>query len=164
MDIKQRVANKPLTQEMIFDLIRKKSKNLPVLNGLKVIDSEPLLGFEDHSFDGNKPDHTMSKEAYSRGMPRNSLIISNLDHSEKLNPPVTRMDLDTSPKGMLSFDISMVKNCSSSKKSGPFPVVREERKIAAPEELGSHGNTLKMAGKTAEVDPFLGFKSVFSFL
>lgn len=166
LDMKQRAANDPLTEEMIFDLIRKKSKNFPVLNGLKVMDSDPLLGMEDRSFAENQPNHTTCKGAHSHRMPRNSTILSNLDRVEKLNTSVAmRTSSETPSKGMLSFGISMVKDCSSSPtESGPFPAVKKERKSSAPEELGSHADTLRMAGETAEVDQFLGFKSVFSFL
>ncbi|KAK4781839.1 hypothetical protein SAY86_015941 [Trapa natans] len=159
LDMKQRAQKEHLTEEMAFDLIRKKSKNFPVLNGLKVMDPDPFLAMEDSLYDGNQPHHTMSKEAHSHSLPWNSPIISNLDCLEKQNTSAaTRRSSATSIRGILSFDISMVKN------SGQFPVVKQEQKSSALKEEGNHEDTLRMAGKPAEVNPFLGFKSVFSFL
>lgn len=126
------IASKSVTEETIFDHIRKKSKNYPVLNVKlpKILDSESLPYTNNHSENPLEPSFSAPE------------ISKHTDHgvlSDTIG--VTNMQ---------SFDISMIKGSS----------MEDNRKQKCQPE----SSRLAVTGKTRQVDSFLGFKSVFSFL
>lgn len=132
-------------EETIFDRIRKKFDNHQTTNNLDTLELKPLVSEKNVSslkelsiitMDETRPDH--SSEA-SRTLPTYS------------------------PIQMLSFDISMAKECPRVDNRGAVDMVKNQR--CSPKVLGSHralSSTTSSVRK--EVDPFIGFQSVFSFL
>ncbi|KAB5521093.1 hypothetical protein DKX38_025412 [Salix brachista] len=181
-----------LTQDTIFDHIKKKAQYFPALSGTMQYDS--VVGTKEHSF-GNQPDlciaasHVLNTDkstrdtiiisdsetrtgldAYSRrpGSKATDDKFSRSPHGESGSwsaPPTKVSCINTDPASieMLAFDISMMKHNNrvadsrNSKAHG-------RRKQSSPNGSKRHWCSLEMAGKNREVDSFLGFTSVFSFL
>ncbi|XVF60252.1 hypothetical protein PTKIN_Ptkin08bG0030000 [Pterospermum kingtungense] len=158
---------KALTEETIFDHIRKKSKSFPVLNTPKPIDSEFFIWTEEH-YSENQPgfcDATLgsSKDANPGQFELEPVEVNrdvcgtNAGTKAKsvVSPTVvsTKGGASSSVK-MLSFDISMVKNSKRVAELGGSIELSPKRQCC------SQAST----GKAREVDSFLGFQSVFSFL
>ncbi|KAJ6302004.1 hypothetical protein OIU77_016164 [Salix suchowensis] len=181
-----------LTQDTIFDHIKKKAQYFPALSRTMQFDS--VVGTKEHSF-GNQPDlciaasHVLNTDkstrdtiiisdsetrtgldAYSArpGLKATDDKFSRSPHGESGSwsaPPTKVSCINTDPASieMLAFDISMMKHNNrvadsrNSKAHG-------RRKQYSPNGSKRHWCSLEMAGKNREVDSFLGFTSVFSFL
>ena len=80
-------------------------------------------------------------------------------------PPtkVSRINTDPASIEMLAFDISMIKYNSRLADSRNSRALGR-KKQSSPDGSKKHRCALEMAGKNREVDSFLGFTSVFSFL
>ncbi|XP_010528238.1 PREDICTED: DExH-box ATP-dependent RNA helicase DExH17 isoform X2 [Tarenaya hassleriana] len=150
-------TQRPFSGETIFDHIRKKSKNFPVLNASKIDHPQNFLPRSNHSGIEHLNADPIIISCLEGG---NAEAISSENCSRAygmLSPSLKRASvaLDPSPVEMLSFDISMMK-----------------RNTKQEEELGSSQfNTMKrkglcslVPGKSDDSDSFLGFKSIFSFL
>ncbi|KAG5254531.1 ATP-dependent DNA helicase [Salix suchowensis] len=181
-----------LTQDTIFDHIKKKAQYFPALSRTMQFDS--IVGTKEHSF-GNQPDlciaasHVLNTDkstrdtiiisdsetrtgldAYSArpGLKATDDKFSRSPHGESGSwsaPPTKVSCINTDPASieMRAFDISMMKHNNrvadsrNSKAHG-------RRKQYSPNGSKRHWCSLEMAGKNREVDSFLGFTSVFSFL
>ncbi|KAK9018141.1 hypothetical protein V6N11_001122 [Hibiscus sabdariffa] len=179
-----------LSEETIFDLIRKKSKNFPVINTPKVIESDCFIRTEEHNSE-NQPGFGSAK----LGTSTDATVISELEHEEAngdvcgtatagakakknsaLNgsfsrandesdvPPKVSIKKDgTSSIKMLSFDISMVKNSRHLADVGSS--TEDGRKDeSSPSDSKRQCCSFASTDQTRKVDSFLGFQSVFSFL
>lgn len=149
-------ASADLNEETVFDHLRKKSKNHPVLTGLKMLESKPLVGTKEHSFT-EQPHHTTSEDIL-----RDYTIISNAEplqvgkdpcHAHSLG--VSRTSIDISSMKMLLFDGPTAKKNASQANPHESPGVC--KKLDRP-------CSGLAAGKTKETDSCLGFRSIFSFL
>ncbi|KAK9002003.1 hypothetical protein V6N11_024696 [Hibiscus sabdariffa] len=177
-----------LSEETIFDHIRKKSKNFPVINTPKVIESDCFIRTEEHNSE-NQPGFGSAK----LGTSKDATVISELEHEEAngdacgtagtkakknsgLNgsssgandesdvPPKVsiRKDGKSSIK-MLSFDISMVKNSKHLADVGSSTEDSRKDK-SSPSDSKRQCCSFASTDQTREIDSFLGFQSVFSFL
>uniref|UniRef100_A0A6N2MNN3 Helicase ATP-binding domain-containing protein n=1 Tax=Salix viminalis TaxID=40686 RepID=A0A6N2MNN3_SALVM len=181
-----------LTQDTIFDHIKKKAQYFPALSRTMQFDS--VVGTKEHYSFGNQPDlciaasHVLNTDkstrdtiiisdsetrtgldAYTRpGSKATDDKFSRSPHGEsgsRSAPPTKVSCTNTDPASieMLAFDISMMKHNNrvadsrNSKAHG-------RRKQSSPNGSKRHWCSLEMAGKNREVDSFLGFTSVFSFL
>ncbi|KAE8723712.1 hypothetical protein F3Y22_tig00011824pilonHSYRG00046 [Hibiscus syriacus] len=159
-----------LTEETIFDHIRKKSKNFPVTNTPKVIEYDCFIRAEAHNSE-NQPGFGSATLCTSK----DAMVISKLEHKEANVDPggtistnVKNITFNGSSPGangesassikMLSFDISMVKN--NSKHPADLGSSTEDGRSDSKRQRCSFTST----GQAREVDLFLGFQSVFSFL
>lgn len=153
------ITSKSLTEETIFDHIRKKSKNFPAFSVLKNLEAEALLNTKYHS-------DNISKDNNHNEVLRDNLIIPVVDRdagATTAGTKVSNTDTELSSTKMLSFDISMIKNSTQFGETGSSMEVSGKQKCS-PSESGRQCSPLALTGKTREVDSFLGFKSVFSFL
>ncbi|KAL5793217.1 hypothetical protein ACOSP7_001811 [Xanthoceras sorbifolium] len=184
-------TSKTLTEETIFDHIRKKSKNFPAFNFniLKNLEAETRIHTNKHSSD-NPPESCIAASGIFNTNPnevlRDSLIIPELDCGEEdrgargtkagtkasscttngkvnLHPKVSNTNTELSSTKMLSYDISMMKKSMQFGEPGSSMEFSREQKCS-PNGPGMQCSPLALTGKTREVDSFLGFKSVFSFL
>ncbi|XVE67890.1 hypothetical protein DITRI_Ditri09bG0024200 [Diplodiscus trichospermus] len=191
------VSFKKLTEETIFDHIRKKSRNFPLLNTPKPIEADSFIWTEEH-YSANEPGFCnatlgTSKDANSSQAPTDATDISELEPGEvnrdvcgsktgtkaksnvfhgsssgangksAVSPTISSTKDGASSVKMLSFDISMVKN--SKRPADPGSSIEDGRKgKLAPSESKRQCCSLTSTGKAREVDSFLGFQSVFSFL
>ncbi|KAL4383547.1 hypothetical protein GQ457_15G023510 [Hibiscus cannabinus] len=177
-----------LSEETIFDHIRKESKNFPVINMPKVIESDCFIRTEEHNSE-NQPGFGSAK----LGTSKDATVISELEHEEAngdacgtagtkakknsaLNgsssgandesdvPPKVSIRKDgTSSIKMLSFDISMVKNNKHLADVGSSTEDGRKDK-SSPSDSKRQCCSFASTDQTREVDSFLGFQSVFSFL
>ncbi|GKV07756.1 hypothetical protein SLEP1_g19485 [Rubroshorea leprosula] len=180
---------KTLTEKTIFDHIRKKSGDFPVLNTPKPIQTDShIWAKEQHIKNETESCGSASKATDSSKFLRDVMIISKREPGEvsrdffssqacrkakhefaesfngargRSNVSSTKAD-PTSIK-MLSFDISMMKNNMQVAELGRSMEVDRRGKCS---ENGSKRQccSLASADNTKEVDSFLGFQSVFSFL
>ena len=184
-------TSKTSTEESVFDHIRKKSRNFPVINKLKTIDSEPLLWTKEHSSEsraefGTAPseilNETHSDKVLTDTMTKESTKVGHNLYSESssgaygllnLPPRVSSPSGDLSSFEMLSSDISMLKNNGqsadhvSSMKSSRKQQFRSKeikKQHCSPIVSRRHFCSSETASETREADSFLGFQSVFSFL
>ncbi|GMJ01182.1 ROCK-N-ROLLERS [Hibiscus trionum] len=174
-------------EETIFDHIRKKSKNFPVINMPKVIESDCFSLTKEHNSE-NQPGFGSA----TFGTSKDAMVISEMEHKEAngdlcgtagtkaknnafngsssgandelaVSPKVSIKKAGTSSIKMLSFDISMVRNSKhladlgSSTKDG-----RKDK--SSPSDSKRQCCSFASTDQTREVDSFLGFQSVFSFL
>ncbi|XVF14070.1 hypothetical protein REPUB_Repub09cG0025100 [Reevesia pubescens] len=171
---------KRITEEAIFDHIRKKSRNFPVLGTPKPIESDSFIWTEEHC-STNQPGFDNA----TLGTSNNEMVISELEPGEvtkvknnvfhgssngangksALSPTVSSTKAGTSSVKMLSFDISMVKNSMREADIGSS-IEDGWKNKRSPSESESKRQCCSVASKdkAREVDSFLGFQSVFSFL
>ncbi|KAJ4729267.1 DExH-box ATP-dependent RNA helicase [Melia azedarach] len=185
-----------LTEETIFDHIRKKSKNFSMFNISKTTGFDSLI--QTNELSENQPEFSVaaseiSKDRNSNVVLRESTIIpdqetgvldrdasgkkastkqnadiisvSSLGTYEKLDlyPKVSVTSTEPGSIKMLSFDISMMK---SNKQFGEqeSSVETSKKLKGSPSTSKRQCRPLASTGKAREVDSFLGFESVFSFL
>lgn len=174
-------------EESIFDHIRRKSKNFPVINKSKTKDFESLLWTKEHFSDSQADSSSASSEILKEMNPDKVLRTSDSESTEvkhniyfgssygllNLPPRVSSTNADSSSTKMLSFDISMLKNreqlaepVSSMKSSSKQQCSPREskRQQCSPNEFKRQCCSMETTSETKEADSFLGFKSVFSFL
>lgn len=164
--------SKPLTEETIFDHIRKKSKNFPILNSVKKITESPCFSWiSDDSLFNEVPDFVMRpKEAKSEKSPKRSYIVSTTEPNKRIinTPRVVLREKEgfTSSKDMLSFDISMAKrnDRAAAELKTSLEMMMKKKQSCSPKGFEDHGSVFMEMGGGREVDSFLGCKSVFSFL
>ncbi|XP_050271163.1 DExH-box ATP-dependent RNA helicase DExH17 isoform X3 [Quercus robur] len=174
-------------EESIFDHIRRKSKNFPVINKSMTKDFESLLWTKEHFSDSQADSSSASSEILKEMNPDKVLRTSDSESTEvkhniyfgssygllNLPPRVSSTNADSSSTKMLSFDISMLKNreqlaepVSSMKSSSKQQCSPREskRQQCSPNEFKRQCCSMETTSETKEADSFLGFKSVFSFL
>lgn len=186
---------KSSAQETVFDHIRKKADNFPVLSRAKKIDYMPWIsGFssqnQDESYIATSDElqgitlDKMTKDA--------ATVISDFEPGALIDksgnragakvkdntlspiPGVTRGSFSAPPKvssnkadiypiKILPFDISMIKDKARlTDSSGCMDnSCKQQCSTSVSQSQSSSG---EMTGQAREVDPFLGFRSVFSFL
>ncbi|EOY02467.1 ATP binding,ATP-dependent helicases,DNA helicases [Theobroma cacao] len=188
---------KTLTEETIFDHIRKKSRNFPVLNTLNPNESDSFFRTDEYfavnqRWFCNATSRT-SNDSNSSNVVRDAMVISELEPGEvnidvcetkagtkaknnvfhgsssgangksAVSPKVSSTNAGISSIKMLTFDISMVKN---SKRLADLGSCIEDgsKELRSPIESKRPCCSVASTGKVSEVDSFLGFQSVFSFL
>ncbi|KAK3410213.1 hypothetical protein EUGRSUZ_J02227 [Eucalyptus grandis] len=151
-------ASMALNEETVFDHIRKKSKNLPVLTGLNMLESKTLIGTKEHSFEEQEQPHHIK----SRDILRDDPSISNTEPMQVGKDPrhthslgVLRTSIDISSMKMLLFDSPAAKKNASHANPHKSPGVCKKL------DRSRSGLT---ASTAKEADSCLGFRSVFSFL
>ncbi|KAG5254554.1 ATP-dependent DNA helicase [Salix suchowensis] len=171
---------KIISEQTIFEHIRVKAKNFPLLTTSSNVcspSSEAMLLTRkrprDKAIELDSAQNVMEETEGSKI----SLALLNVisEQGEREHPhgesgswsaPPTKVScINTDPASieMLAFDISMMKHNNrvadsrNSKAHG-------RRKQYSPNGSKRHWCSLEMAGKNREVDSFLGFTSVFSFL
>ncbi|XP_059449049.1 DExH-box ATP-dependent RNA helicase DExH17 isoform X2 [Corylus avellana] len=184
-------TSKTSTEESIFDDIRKKSRNFPVINKLKTIDSEALLWTKEHSSESRTESGTATSEILNEMHSDKVLTDTITEESTKvrhnlfsesssgaygllnLSPRVSSPIGDLSSIEMLSSDISTLKNNGqsadhvSSMKSSRKQQCRSKeikKQHCSPSVSRRQFCSSETASETREADSFLGFQSVFSFL
>ncbi|XP_048230320.1 DExH-box ATP-dependent RNA helicase DExH17 [Ricinus communis] len=181
-----------LTEETIFGHIREKADNFPVLSKIK--QSESPAWTMEHYAENLPDFHIGASDALREmksddKITRNSIIISELEpggivgdacgatvieRKSSRSPRGTHESLSIPPKvsnisnapssiGILSFDISMIKDTVGSMDTASSMEYNRKKRYSSN---GSKRQCCSLAveGKTSEVDSFLGFESVFSFL
>ncbi|KAK1567272.1 hypothetical protein Q3G72_010178 [Acer saccharum] len=176
-------TSKTLTGETIFDHIRKKSKNFPAFNFniFKNLEAEPPLHTNKHSENSHESciaaseilEDTNANEVLSRGEVDRDARGTKAGTKAgscatygivNLHPKVSNTNAELSSTKMLSYDISMIKNSSRFGELGSSMEVSRKQKCSPSGSGRQCSSPLALTGKTGEVDSFLGFKSVFSFL
>ncbi|PPS04848.1 hypothetical protein GOBAR_AA15815 [Gossypium barbadense] len=179
---------KSLTEEAIFDHIRKKSKHFPVINMPKPIDTDCCICTEEHNSvnqpgSGNATLGT-SKDAMVISEPepgevnrdacgtragtktKNNVLqgsSSGANGESAVSPKVSSTKTATLSVQMLSFDISMAKNSKHLADLGSS--IQDGRKDKpSPSDSKRQSRSLASTDQAREVGSFLGFQSVFSFL
>lgn len=164
--------SRSLTKETIFDHIRRKSENFPAVS--RTIQSESPVWKVDHLRE-NYPDFSTTasnivNETNSDKFTADSMTISELEPGgtrkslSSFTPKVSGdSNSDLSNIQMLSYDISMIKDKTRPAES------KNSAEHARMQQFSPGGTkrqrcSLAMAGNKKEADPFMGFKSVFSFL
>ncbi|TYI86433.1 hypothetical protein E1A91_D04G064700v1 [Gossypium mustelinum] len=179
---------KSLTEEAIFDHIRKKSKHFPVINTPKPIDTDCCICTEEHN-SANQPESGNA----TLGTSKYAMVISEPEPGEvnrdacgtkvgtktknnvlqgssggangesAVSPKVSSTKTATSSVQMLSFDISMAKNSKHLADLGSS--IQDGRKDKpSPSDSKRQSRSLASTDQAREVGSFLGFQSVFSFL
>ncbi|KAK8302140.1 hypothetical protein V6Z12_D04G068100 [Gossypium hirsutum] len=179
---------KSLTEEAIFDHIRKKSKHFPVINTPKPIDTDCCICTEEHN-SANQPESGNA----TLGTSKYAMVISEPEPGEvnrdacgtkvgtktknnvlqgssggangesAVSPKVSSTKTATSSVQMLSFDISMAKNSKHLADLGSS--IQDGRKDKpSPSDSERQSRSLASTDQAREVGSFLGFQSVFSFL
>ncbi|KAM1009380.1 hypothetical protein FF1_044829 [Malus domestica] len=150
-------------EETMFEHIRTKAKNFPVINKPKVVDSvystmkeHPSKSRLEFSIDTTG---TLKGTAKSNKVPRDTAFDS--DSGTRKASNVSPRGLGDGAAKMLSFDISMLKNTKKSPEPGSAGKRKHELSPLVPQRQWC---SLTSAGKTREADTFLGFESIFSFL
>lgn len=121
-----------------------------------ILNSDPVTGDVEKDECGNrvpkKVNHTLySGSPYQTGTTKVSSRVSSTDIA------------DLSSIKMLSFDISMLKDNKG--KSEPRSLLENRRKYRhSPSVPQNQSFCLAATGKTRELESFLGFETVFSFL
>ncbi|KAJ0054741.1 hypothetical protein Pint_02771 [Pistacia integerrima] len=138
--------SKTLTEDTIFDHIRKKSKNFPMYNFnlSNTTESEPLIQTNEHSSENQSEFCSGASD-----IPKDTNFIAN--------------KTETSSLKMLSFDISMMKKNKRFGEAGSSMEVTKMQKYS-PSASGRQCSPLAPTEKSREPHSFLGLKSVFSFL
>ncbi|KAM1015099.1 hypothetical protein ACFX1T_044828 [Malus domestica] len=154
---------KTARDETIFEHIRTKAKNFPVINKSKVVDSgystmkeHPSKSRLEFSIDTTG---TLKGTAKSNKVPTDTAFDS--DSGTRKASNVSPRGLGDGAAKMLSFDISMLKNTKKSPEPGSAGKRKHELSPLVPQRQWC---SLTSAGKTREADTFLGFESIFSFL
>ncbi|KAM7509150.1 hypothetical protein LguiA_019603 [Lonicera macranthoides] len=151
--------SKTLTGETIFEHIRRKAKNFPIFDERNTVRSkpfnptkEPFAGsihtFSDYSFD-------MFEEQHSSYALQNTAV--NLDREPEKPCKETLFTLVEMP----SLSVPLVQKEMQHQRSSP---VARGNQLHSPSVSKRQCCSLATASETGEVDSFLGFKSVFSFL
>ncbi|XP_052485594.1 DExH-box ATP-dependent RNA helicase DExH17 isoform X2 [Gossypium raimondii] len=179
---------KSLTEEAIFDHIRKKSKHFPVINTPKPVDTDCCICTEEHN-SANQPESGNA----TLGTSKYAMVISEPEPGEvnrdacgtkvgtktknnvlqgssggangesAVSPKVSSTKTATSSVQMLSFDISMAKNSKHLADLGSS--IQDGRKDKpSPSDSKRQSRSLASTDQAREVGSFLGFQSVFSFL
>ncbi|KAL6953195.1 DNA helicase [Sarracenia purpurea var. burkii] len=124
-----------LTGESIFEHIRKKAKNFPMVNRLKSLDSESFIVTKEHftknQLESKSAAFDVFKPKFSNQILMDTGIVSDSEHMEM------RTNILESPRNSIG----------SSSRARPYPP-----------------SVSKSTSEIREVESFLGFKSVFSFL
>ncbi|KAM6572347.1 hypothetical protein CsatA_016427 [Cannabis sativa] len=166
-----------LTEDAIFDHIRKKAKNFPQLSNLQprteslwTIPDDPLENaiLISDSEAGEVGNCVRDRRLGKRVKP-NASFGSPFQINEKrvkASPKVSSTDADLSSTKMLLFDISMLKNdIGAADKHSSMEIGRKKQQHSQSPTLQQNqlcsSSTL---GKDKKVESFLGFESVFSFL
>ncbi|OMO69422.1 hypothetical protein COLO4_29060 [Corchorus olitorius] len=131
---------KSLTEETIFDHIRKKSRNFPMINTPKSIESGCFIWAEEHS-------SVTQPEFFNAALGTSNANSGKNNGKSAVSSIVSSTNAGSSSVKILSFDISMVK-----------------KKKQSPSEFKNQCCSVASTGKAREADSFLGFQSVFSFL
>ncbi|XP_009334110.2 DExH-box ATP-dependent RNA helicase DExH17 isoform X1 [Pyrus x bretschneideri] len=150
-------------EETIFEHIRTKAKNFPVINKLRVVDSgystmkeHPSKSRLELSMDTTG---TLKGTTESNKVLRDTAFVS--DSGARKASNVSPRGLGDGAAKMLSFDISMLKNTKKSPEPGSAGKRKHELSPLVPQRQWC---SLTSAGKPREADTFLGFESIFSFL
>ncbi|KAG6790126.1 hypothetical protein POTOM_006273 [Populus tomentosa] len=182
------------TQDTIFDHIRKKAQYFPALSRTMQFDpvagtnpysfenqpdvciaaSQVLKEVNTDRSTGetiiiSDSENRRGIDAYSTepGSRVKDDIFSRSPHGERGSssapPKVSCINTDPSSIETLHFDISMIKHNTRLAGSGNSTAYGR-KKQSSPNGSKRHCCSLEMAGKNREVDSFLGFTSVFSFL
>lgn len=166
---------KTLTGETIFEHIRTKAKNFPVINKLKVVETESLIQTNERPYK-SEAEFSMDTSAVLKGTNSNE-VIRDTECGRRMLSGISCNPhgiLNASPGGLsnganlsssklLSFDISMFKNPKRPADAGSTMENTRRKHQHSPIVPPRHCS-LTAAGKTREVEAFLGFESVFSFL
>lgn len=150
-------TSKTLTEGSIFDHIRKKSKNFPVINKLKTIDSELLLWTKEHSSESGAEFGT----AYSE-------ILNELNSDKVLTDTITISDLEprkVERDSCVSKESTKVRhNLFSGSSPGTYGLMNLPPRVSSPsgdlssiEMLSFDISMLKNNGQSA--DPVSSMKS-----
>ncbi|XP_021824640.1 DExH-box ATP-dependent RNA helicase DExH17 isoform X1 [Prunus avium] len=170
-------AFKTSREETIFEHIQTKAKNFPVINKSKVVVSGSLTKTKEQP-SKNHPVLSMDPSGVQKGtnsneVLRNTALISDLETKEvekdecgisNASPRGLGNAAHLSSRKMLSFDISMLKNTRPSADPGSSMESRRRKQQPSPIVPQRQCCTLTTVAKTREVETFLGFQSVFSFL
>lgn len=175
---------KTLTEETIFDHIRRKAKHFLQFSKLQhqtassVQTNEKLWTKSDDLME----DATLILDSESSEVGdsvcdrRPEKRVQTNTHSgshfqtygKKINssPKVSSTDIDASSTKMLSFDISMLKNDKGTayQSSSMESRRKQQQQQQSPVLQQNQRCSLETPGKDKKVDSFLGFESVFSFL
>lgn len=150
-------------EETIFEHIRTKAKNFPVINKLKVVDSG-CSTMKEH-LSKSRLELSMDTTGTLKGTTESNKVLRD---TAFVSDSGARKASNVSPRGlgdgaakMLSFDISMLKNTKKSPEPGSAGKRKHELSPLVPQRQWC---SLTSAGKPREVDTFLGFESIFSFL
>ncbi|XP_048327605.1 DExH-box ATP-dependent RNA helicase DExH17 isoform X7 [Ziziphus jujuba] len=169
---------KSFTEETIFDHIRKKAKNFPqlrkqpeyctdafdVLQGTKCSD---VMG--DYILISDTENGEVEKDVYgsrvSQKVKQNLYSGSSYQTfgTKNVTPRISSTGTDQSSIKMPAFDVPVLKN--SKEKSDPCSSIESRKKQRHyPSVLQKQCRSLATASKIREVESFLGFETVFSFL
>ncbi|XP_044500934.1 DExH-box ATP-dependent RNA helicase DExH17 isoform X2 [Mangifera indica] len=137
---------KTLTEDTIFDHIRKKSKNFPICNFnlSSTTESKPLIQTNEDSSENQSEFRSGASE----------ILYANSMITNKNKTSCTKM---------LSFDISMMKSNMRFGEPGNKMEVTKTQKHS-PSASGRQCSPLAPTERSKDAHSFLGFKSVFSFL
>ncbi|KAK9925336.1 hypothetical protein M0R45_033663 [Rubus argutus] len=168
-------AFKTLTGETIFEHISTKAKNFSVINKLKVVETESLIQTNERPYK-SELEFSMDTSAVLKGTNSNEVIrdtecgrrmlsgISGNPHGIlNASPGGLSNVVNLSSSKLLSFDISMFKN-PKRPADAESTMEKTRRKHQHSPIVPPRHCSLTAAGKTGEVETFLGFESVFSFL
>ncbi|XP_050384222.1 DExH-box ATP-dependent RNA helicase DExH17 isoform X1 [Argentina anserina] len=164
---------KTLTGETIFEHIRTKAKNFPVISKPNVVEAESLIQRKECPY---LTDREFSTTAALKGTKPNE-VLRDTERDRRLFSVSSRNPsgvLDASSGGirnganvassnMLSFDISMFKNPKRPADLGSTMENARKKHQRSPIVPPRHCS-LTAVNKSREVETFLGFESVFSFL
>ena len=167
---------KTLTGETIFEHIRAKAKNFPVISKPNVVEAhESLIHTKEFPYKA-EPEFSMDTNAVLKGTKPNEVIrdaecdrrlpfVSSCYPYGILNasPGGLSNGANLSSNNMLSFDISMFKNLKRPADLGRTMESTRKKHQHSPVMPPRHCS-LKAVGNSREVETFLGFESVFSFL
>ncbi|TKY63226.1 ATP-dependent DNA helicase MER3-like [Spatholobus suberectus] len=147
------------SEEAVFDHIRRKSKDFPRINKLDCV--EPII-HKTELFSKNNPSSPSSlsaalgvaRETNSSDMVTDNMLTSFMETAEveKYSSSIQDKKRSSDPG---SFEESSKKQCCASRES-------EEGKSSSSEIRQCY--SLETTGQMKEIESYLGFKSVFSFL
>ncbi|XP_062106898.1 DExH-box ATP-dependent RNA helicase DExH17 isoform X3 [Humulus lupulus] len=158
-----------LTEDTIFDHIRKKAKNFPQLSNLQP-QTESLWTISDDPMEdailisdseaGEVGDCVRDRRPGKRVKPNASS-----GKRAKASPKVSSTCVDLSSTKMPSFDISMLKNdVVAADQHSSMEIRRKQQHSQSPTLQQNQRCSSTTPGKAKKVESFLGFESVFSFL
>ena len=166
---------KTLIGETIFDHIRTKAKNFPVIGKPNVVEAESLIQRKESPYKTEK-EFSMDSTAILKGTKPNEVIRDtesdgmlfsrsscNLSVNLKVSPGGLDNGANLSSSNMLSFDISMFKNPKRPADVGSTMENTRKKHQHSPIVPPRHCS-FTAVGKSREAETFLGFASVFSFL
>ncbi|XP_068336136.1 DExH-box ATP-dependent RNA helicase DExH17 [Pyrus communis] len=150
-------------EETIFEHIRTKAKNFPVINKSKVVDSG-YSTMKEH-LSKSRLELSMDTTGTLKGTTESNKVLRDTafvsDSGARKASIVSPRGLGDGAAKMLSFDISMLKNTKKSPEPGSAGKRKHELSPLVPQRQWC---SLTSAGKPREADTFLGFESIFSFL